>query len=104
MLSFLTINLGQMLIAQASFCPDPNGIQMIIAAILISLLIAVTGGMIVVIYLIVSTMLASVSWVGFITGGIFAFLQLPLDFHTLGFFGVIWLFIVGGIKLILGCG
>jgi uncharacterized membrane protein len=36
-----------MLMAQASFCPDPKGIQMIVGAILIALLIAVTGGMIV---------------------------------------------------------
>ena len=103
MLLFLTINLGQMLIAQASFCPDPNGIQMIVVAILIALLIAVTGGMIVAIYAIGSTMLAGLSWVGLITG-IFGVLQLPLDFHTLGFFGVMWLFIVGGIKSMLGCG
>jgi hypothetical protein len=47
-----------MLIGQASFCPDHNGIQMIVVAILIGLLIAVTGGMIVAIYLIASTMLA----------------------------------------------
>jgi len=49
-------------------------------------------------------MLAGLSWVGLITGGIFSFLQLPLDFHTLGFFGVIMLFVVGGIKGMLGCG
>jgi chromate transport protein ChrA len=104
MLLFLTINLGQMLIAQASFCPDPNGIQMMVVGILIALLIAVSGGMIVAIYLIASTMLAGLSWVGLITGGIFSFLQLPLDFHTLGFFGVIMLFVVGGIKEMLGCG
>jgi hypothetical protein len=104
MLLFLTINLGQMLIAQASFCPDPNGIQMIVVGILIALLIAVSGGMIVAIYLIASTMLAGLSWVGLITEGIFSFLQLPLDFHTLGFFGVIMLFVVGGIKEMLGCG
>ena len=93
-----------MLIAQASFCPDPNGIQMIVVGILIALLIVVTGGMIVAIYLIASTMLAGLSWVGLITGGIFSFLQLPLDFHTVGFFGVIMLFVVGGIKGMLGCG
>jgi hypothetical protein len=93
-----------MLIGQASFCPDPNGIQMIVVAILIALLIAVTGGMVVAIYLIASTMLAGLSWVGLITGGIFTFLQLPLDFHTLGFWGVILLFVVGGIKWMLGCG
>jgi hypothetical protein len=29
---------------------------------------------------------------------------IPLDFHTLGFFGVILLFVVGGIKWILECG
>jgi hypothetical protein len=104
MVSFLTINLGQMLIAQASFCPDPNWIQMIVVVILIALLIAVTGGMIAAIYLIVSTMLAGFSWIGLITGGIFAFLGLPLEFHTLGFFGVIWFFIVAGIKWMLGCG
>jgi chromate transport protein ChrA len=92
-----------MLIAQASFCPDPNGIQMIVVAILIGLLIVVTG-IIVAIYLIASTMLAGLSWVGLITGGIFTFLQLPLDFHTLGFFGVILLFVVGGIKWMLECG
>jgi hypothetical protein len=57
-----------MLIAQASFCPDLNGIQMIVVAILIGLLIVVTGGMIVAIYLIASTMLAGLSWVGLITG------------------------------------
>ena len=50
-----------MLMAQASFCPDPNGIQMIVVGILIALLIAVTGGMIVAIYLIASTMLAGLS-------------------------------------------
>jgi chromate transport protein ChrA len=77
---------------------------MIVVAILIGLLIAVTGGMIVAIYLIASTMLAGLSWVGLITGGIFSFLQLPQDFHTLGFFGVILLFVVGGIKWMLGCG
>src|SRR4028118_1679332 len=104
MLLFLTISLGQMLIAQASFCPDPNGIQMIVVSILIGLLIVVTGGMIVAIYLIASTMLAGLSWVGLKTGGIFTFLQLPLDFHTVGFFGVIMLFVVGGIKGMLGCG
>jgi chromate transport protein ChrA len=93
-----------MLIAQASFCPDPNGIQMIVVAILIGLLIVVTGGMIGAIYLIASTMLAGLSWVELITGEIFSFLQLPLDFHTLGFFGVIMLFVVGGIKGMLGCG
>lgn len=93
-----------MLIAQASFCPDPNGIQIIVVAILIGLVIVVTGGMIVAIYLIASTMLAGLSWVGLITGGIFIFLQLPLHFHTLGFFGVILLFVVGGIKWMLGCG
>ena len=93
-----------MLIAQASFCPDTNGIQMIVVAILIGLLIVVTGGIIVAIYLIASTMLAGLSWVGLITGGIFSFLQLPLDFHTVGFFGVIMLFVVGGIKGMLGCG
>jgi hypothetical protein len=93
-----------MLIAQASFCPDTNGIQMIVVAILIGLLIVVTGGIIVAIYLIVLTMLAWLSWVGLITGGIFTFLQLTLDFHTLGFFGVILLFVEGGIKWILGCG
>ncbi len=54
----MTISLGQMLMAQASFCPDPNGIQMIVVAILIGLLIVVTGGMIVAIYLIALTMLA----------------------------------------------
>jgi hypothetical protein len=68
---------------------------MIVLAILIALLIAVTGGMIVASYLIASTMLAGLSWVGLITGGIFTFLQLPLDSHTLGFFGVIMLFVVG---------
>jgi len=47
-----------MLIAQASLYPDLNGIQMIVVAILIGLLIVVTGGMIVAIYLIASTMLA----------------------------------------------
>jgi hypothetical protein len=104
MLLFLTINVGQMLIAQASFCPDPNGIQMIVVGILIALLIAVTGGMIVAIYVIASTMLAGLSWVGLITGGIFGFLHVPLDLHALGIFGVIWLFIVGGIKGMLGCG
>jgi hypothetical protein len=93
-----------MLIAQASFYPEPNGMQMIVVAILIALLIAVTGGMIGAIHLIASTMLAGLSWVGLITGEIFCFLQLPLDFHTLGIFGVIWLFIVGGIKGMLGCG
>jgi hypothetical protein len=93
-----------MLIGQASFCPDRNGIQMIVVGILIALLIAVTGGMIVAIYLIASTMLAGLSWVGLITGGILSFLQLPLDFHTWGFFGVIMLFVVGGIKGMLGCG
>ena len=93
-----------MLIAQASFCPDHNGIQMIVVAILIGLLIAVTGGMIVVIYLIASTMLAGLSWVGLITGGIFSFLQLPLEFHNVGFFGLIMLFVVGGMKWMLGCG
>jgi hypothetical protein len=36
--------------------------------------------------------------------GVFTFLQLPLDFHTLGFFGVILLFVVGGIKWMLECG
>jgi hypothetical protein len=60
--------------------------------------------MIVALYLIASTMLAGLSWVGLITGGSFSFLQLPLDFHTLGFFGVIMLFVVGGIKGMLGCG
>jgi hypothetical protein len=49
-------------------------------------------------------MLAGLSWVGLITGGIFSFLQLPLDFHTLGFFGVIMLFVVGGIEEMLGGG
>jgi hypothetical protein len=93
-----------MLIAQASFCPDPNGIQMIVVAILIALLIAVSGGMIVASYLIAPTMLAGLSWVGLITGGIFSFLQLPLEFHTVGFFGLIMLFVVGGIKGMLGCG
>jgi hypothetical protein len=48
--------------------------------------------------------LGGLSWVGLITGGIFTFLQLPLDFHTLGFLGVILLFVVGGIKWMLGCG
>jgi hypothetical protein len=47
---------------------------MIVVAILIGLLIVVTGGMIVAIYLIASTMLAGLSWVGLITGGIFTFL------------------------------
>ena len=93
-----------MLIAQASFCSDHNGIQMIVVAILSGLLIAVTGGMIVAIYLIASTMLAGLSWVGLITGGIFSFLQLPLEFHTVGFFGLIMLFVVGGIEWMLGCG
>ncbi|MEG3955600.1 hypothetical protein [Microcoleus sp. herbarium2] len=93
-----------MLIAQASFCPDFNGIQMIVVAILIALLIVVNGGMIVAIFLIASTMLAGLSGVGLITGGIFSFLQLPLDFHTVGFLGVILLFVVGGIKGMLGCG
>ncbi|MEG4628617.1 hypothetical protein QUB56_03000 [Microcoleus sp. AR_TQ3_B6] len=60
---------------------------MIVLAILIGLLIVITGGMIVEIYLIASTMLAGLSWVGLITGEIFTFLQLTLDFHTLGFFG-----------------
>jgi chromate transport protein ChrA len=60
---------------------------MIVVAILIGLLIVVTGGMIVAIYLIASTMLAGWSWVGLIIGVIFTFLQLPLDFHTLGFWG-----------------
>ena len=50
------------------FCPEPNGIQMIVVGILIALIIAVTGGMIVAIYLIASTMLAGLSWVGLITG------------------------------------
>jgi chromate transport protein ChrA len=77
---------------------------MIVVAILIALLIAVTGRMIVAIYLIASTMLAGWSWVGLITGGIFSFLQLPLDFPTGGFFGLIMLFVVGGIKGMLGCG
>lgn len=77
---------------------------MIVVAILIALLIVVTGGMIVAIYLIASTRLAGLSWVGLITGGIFNFLQLPLDFHTLGFLGVILLFVVGGIKWMLECG
>ena len=45
-----------MLIAQASFCPNIKGIEMIVVAILIALLIVVTGGMIVAIYLIASTM------------------------------------------------
>ena len=90
-----------MLIGQASFCPDPNGIQMIVVAILIALLIAFSGGMIVASYLIAPTMLAGLSWVGLITGGIFSFLQLPLDFHTLGFLGVIMLFVVGGIEEML---
>jgi len=93
-----------MLIAQASFCLEPNGIQMIVVAILIGLLIVVTGGMVVAIYLIASTMLAGLSWVGLITGGIFTFLQLPLHFPTWEFFGVILLFVVGGIKWMLGCG
>jgi chromate transport protein ChrA len=94
-----------MLIAQASFCPDPTGIQMIVVAILIGLLIVVTGGMIDAIYLIASIMLAGLSWVGLITGRIFSFLQLPLEFlHTVGFCGLIMLFVVGGIKWILGCG
>jgi chromate transport protein ChrA len=60
---------------------------MIVLAILIGLLIVVTGGMIVAIYLIASTMLAGSSWVGLITGEIFTFLQLPLDFHTWYFLG-----------------
>jgi len=68
------------------------------------LLFVVIGGMIVAIYLIASTMLAGLSLVGLITGGIFTFLQLPLDFHTWGFLGVILLFVVGGIKGMLGCG
>jgi len=76
-----------MLIAKASFYPDLNGIEMIVVAILIALLIVATGGMIVAIHLIASTMLPGLSWVGLITGGIFTFLQLPLDFHTLGFLG-----------------
>jgi len=76
-----------MLRVQAAFCPDINGIQMIVVAILIGLLIVVTGGMIVAIYLIASTMLAGLSWVGLITGVIFTFLQLALDFHTWGFLG-----------------
>ncbi len=77
---------------------------MIVVVILIAFVIAVTGGMIVAIYLIASTMLAGLSWVGLITGGIFTFLQLQLDFHTLGFLGVILLFVVGGIEWMLGCG
>jgi len=77
---------------------------MIVVAILIALLIAVSGGMFVASYLIAPTMLAGLSWVGLITGGIFSFLQLPLDFHTLGFFGVIMLFVVGGIEEMLGGG
>jgi hypothetical protein len=76
-----------MLIAQASFCPEPNGIQMIVVAILIGLLIVVTGGMVVAIYLIALTVLAGLSWVGLITGGIFTFLQLPLDFILWDFWG-----------------
>jgi hypothetical protein len=76
-----------MLIAQASFCPEPNGIQMIVVAILIGLLIVVTGGTIVAIYLIALTVLAGLSWVGLITGGIFTFLQLPLDFILWDFWG-----------------
>jgi hypothetical protein len=60
-LLFVTISFGQMLIAQASFCPDLNGIQMIVVAILIALLIVVTGEMIGGIYLIASTMLAGLS-------------------------------------------
>jgi len=60
---------------------------MIVVGILIALIIAVTGGMIVAIYLIASTMLAELSWVGLITGVIFIFLQLPLEFHTVGFLG-----------------
>ena len=40
---------------------------MIVVAILIALLIAVSGGMIVAIYLIASTMLAGLSWVGLIS-------------------------------------
>ena len=65
-----------MLIAKALFYHDINGIEMIVVAILITLLIAVSGGMIVASYLIASTMLAGLSWVGLITGGIFTFLQL----------------------------
>ena len=83
MLLFLTINLGQMVIGQASFCPDPNGIQMIVVGILIALLIAVIGGMIVASYLIASTMLAGLSWVGLITGGFLVF----FSYH--------WIFILG---------
>ena len=104
MLLFLTINVGQMLIAQGSFCPEPNGIQMIVVAILIGLLIAATGGRIVLIYLIISAMLAAATFLAWITGGFLGLIQLPLDFHTLGFWGVILLFVVGGIKWMLGCG
>jgi hypothetical protein len=60
---------------------------MIVVAILIGLLIVVTGGMIVAIYLIALTVLAGLSWVGLITGEIFTFLQLPLDFILWDFWG-----------------
>jgi len=104
MLLFLTINLGQMLISQASFCPDPNWMQMIVVGSLIALLIAATGGMIVLIYLIISAMLAAATFLAWITGGFLGLIQLPLYWHTLGIFGVIWLFVVGGITGMLGCG
>ncbi|WP_445174392.1 hypothetical protein [Microcoleus sp.] len=104
MLLFLTINLGQMLIGQASFCPDPNWMQMIVVGSLIALLIAATGGMIVLIYLIISAMLAAATFLAWITGGFLGLIQLPLYWHTLGIFGVIWLFVVGGITRMLGCG
>ncbi|MBD1883863.1 hypothetical protein [Microcoleus vaginatus] len=93
-----------MLIGQASFCPDPNWMQMIVVGSLIALLIAATGGMIVLIYLIISAMLAAATFLAWITGGFLSLIQLPLYWHTLGIFGVIWLFVVGGITRMLGCG
>ena len=93
-----------MLISQASFCPDPNWMQMIVVGSLIALLIVATGGMIVLIYLIISAMLAAATFLAWITGGFLGLIQLPLYWHTLGIFGVIWLFVVGGIKGMVGCG
>lgn len=77
-----------MLIAQASFCPEPNGIQMIVVAILIGLLIVVTGGMIVAIYLINSINYVSRVVMGRIDNrGNFYFSSATTRFSYFGIFG-----------------
>ncbi|WP_373534394.1 hypothetical protein [Microcoleus sp.] len=107
MFSLLTIDFGQTLVAQASFCPHPNWIRIIASIPLILLLVGITAAIAVVISLIVGAIYVGVSSLGMIIAVILFILEIPsipMEFEILSSLGGLMGIVVLCIQILSGCG